>query len=547
MSAGSASMAFQPHQDQNLVHRLSHYTTFASLLTGLLHEHICTGCSADFVATGHPVVLEREITEDQIQYWIAQDNTPLSKSSQDGNQGRGCSRLRLLIGSPEQHSSDAEILPLPMSRETFETIRTTWNMPKELLRMMLSTLPIATPIQTLNAVGQSIHGLMMRSARSRDWNFCLGLVHNAETGIVHAIVNGMQGEEIDQLLTCLRESRSCLSEPMLLPIFLLELKVHYFAILLENRAERIEGIELDTGMKHEFSPNAKRKDARHREREKLLKELNFDEITQKLTGGTGTLSFCDMTFASSLRALELVCSVKERIRSLPYCRPDRINAADTNAVDTRVAYLRGLIVGAQAHSGVLSARTKAQVQTVYSMIGQKDNQLNIETAAASRKIAEISLRHNTAMKDMAKDSRNIAILTRKDSTDMRIIAVVTLLFLPGTFMAALFDAGFFNFSPGDSDQVVSKWIWLYIALTGAATLVVFGGWYLFSHKQNKKMMRVVNADARPSLGSDRDDLESGVTALATPPATAPLWTARSMSTGEMELVSSFGRSADALK
>ncbi|EXJ62355.1 hypothetical protein A1O7_02789 [Cladophialophora yegresii CBS 114405] len=501
----------------------------------------------DSEAAGHPVVLERDITEDQVQDWLAQDDPPSSQSSQDGNQGRVRSRLRVLIGSPEQHSSDAEILPLPMSRETFEAVRTTWNMPKELLRMMLSTLPIATPIQTLNDLAQPVNGLMMRSARSRDWNFCLGLVHNAETGTVHAIVNGLQGEEIAQLLTCLRESRSCLSEPMLLPIFLLELKVHYFAVLLENRAERIEGIELDTGMKHEFSLSAKRKEARHREREKLLKDLNFDEITQKLTGGTGTLAFCDMTFASSLRALERVCLVKERIRCLRNHRPDRINAAGANAVDTRIAYLRELIVGAQAHSGVLSARTKAQVQTVYSMIGQKDNKLNIETAAASRDIAEISLRHNTAMKEMAVDSRNIAILTRQDSTDMRIIAVVTLLFLPGTFMAALFSADFFDFSPRDTNEVVSKWIWLYFVLTGAATLVVFGGWYLFSHRQNKKIVAAMNTDARPPLMSDRDDLESGITALPAPPDARPLWTARSMSTGEMELVSSFGRSADALK
>jgi hypothetical protein len=151
---------------------------------------------------------------------------------------------------------------------------------------------------------------------------------------------------------------------MLLPIFLLELKVHYFAVLLENRAERIEKIELATGMKREFSPNANGKAARHREGEQLLKGLDFDEITQKLTGGTGTLSFCDMTFASSLRALELVCSVKDRIRCLTNARPEKIDPNSVYAVDTRVAYLRELIVGAQAHSGVLSARTKAQVQTV---------------------------------------------------------------------------------------------------------------------------------------------------------------------------------------
>jgi hypothetical protein len=113
-------------------------------------------------------------------------------------------------------------------------------------------------------------------------------------------------------------------------------------------------------------------------------------------------------------------------------------------------------------------------------------------------------------------------------------------------MAALFSAGFFNFSPEDSDQVVSKWIWLYFALTAGATLVVFCGWYLFSQRQNRKMMTVMNADARPPLRNDWIDLERGMTASMAPPVTASLWTTRSRSIGDVELFS-FGSSADALK
>ncbi len=47
----------------------------------------------------------------------------------------------------------------------------------------------------------------------------------------------------------------------------------------------------------------------------------------------------------------------------------------------------------------------------------------------------MSARDNAAMKAIAEDSKNVALLTRLDSTNMRIIAVVTLFFLPGTFTA----------------------------------------------------------------------------------------------------------------
>ena len=61
--------------------------------------------------------------------------------------------------------------------------------------------------------------------------------------------------------------------------------------------------------------------------------------------------------------------------------------------------------------------------------------MNIEIGDASKKIAEASLRDSAAMKAIAEDSKKVALLTRQDSTNMRIIAAVTLFFLPGTFTA----------------------------------------------------------------------------------------------------------------
>ncbi|EXJ66084.1 uncharacterized protein A1O5_10699 [Cladophialophora psammophila CBS 110553] len=232
-------------------------------------------------AGGELVLLDREIPEPEIIDQIGADAFLPSERAFDDNHAKGRLRLQLLIGSPEQHKSDAQILALPISRHTFETVRTAWNLPPELLRMMLSTLPIATEFRAKNSAGQAITVLMVRSARSRDWNFCLGLVYNEETRVISGIVNGMQAEETDLMLECLRESTSYLQDPMLLPVFLLELKVHYFAVLLEKRAQGIEDIEYRTGMRHGFSTNPSRNAARDREREKLLKELNFDEITQK--------------------------------------------------------------------------------------------------------------------------------------------------------------------------------------------------------------------------------------------------------------------------
>ncbi len=69
------------------------------------------------------------------------------------------------------------------------------------------------------------------------------------------------------------------------------------------------------------------------------------------------------------------------------------------------------------------------------MIAQKENLLNLRMAKSSLQVAEASQRDSATMKEMAKDSQMVAIATSRDSSMMRIIAVVTMVFLPPTFTA----------------------------------------------------------------------------------------------------------------
>ena len=72
---------------------------------------------------------------------------------------------------------------------------------------------------------------------------------------------------------------------------------------------------------------------------------------------------------------------------------------------------------------------------MYSLINQRDNRIAIETARGIRQIAESQQHDNAIMRIMAEDSNEIARLTRRDSSDMRTIAALTLIFLPARFIA----------------------------------------------------------------------------------------------------------------
>lgn len=69
----------------------------------------------------------------------------------------------------------------------------------------------------------------------------------------------------------------------------------------------------------------------------------------------------------------------------------------------------------------------------------------------------------------------IAIKTNEDSSSMRTIAALTMIFLPGTFISSVFGMTFFD-SAGGSFFVLKKW-WLYLAITVPLTLLTVGIWW----------------------------------------------------------------------
>ena len=75
------------------------------------------------------------------------------------------------------------------------------------------------------------------------------------------------------------------------------------------------------------------------------------------------------------------------------------------------------------------------MKQLYSNIAQCGNRLNFDISLAQQVIARLALADSKAMKGITKDSKQVAIMTRNDSTDMHSIAAVTLIFLPGTFTA----------------------------------------------------------------------------------------------------------------
>lgn len=207
-------------------------------------------------------------------------------------------------------------------------------------------------------------GLMLRSARSRDCSFSLALIYDRHTGSVSGLLHGLQEQEAQRLLSSLHKSIEVVQDPLLFPLILFEMKIHFFARLLENRARGLEDLEESTGMRH-FNTMSRETES---ERAEKLQQLSFSDITEKLTGIAGTLAFCEMTFESCLQGLSVAREWRNKIidHSTKSETSGRWNAC-TN-IDRRMAYIESLAAGAKAHGKVLETRRAAQVQTVRSPI-----------------------------------------------------------------------------------------------------------------------------------------------------------------------------------
>ncbi|KAM3509857.1 hypothetical protein MY11210_006144 [Beauveria gryllotalpidicola] len=101
---------------------------------------------------------------------------------------------------------------------------------------------------------------------------------------------------------------------------------------------------------------------------------------------------------------------------------------------------------------------------------------NRAEATKDRLHNEIQLSFNTVTQDDAATTIQISLIAQTDSRVMRMIAYLTLGFLPATFISAIFSTSFFNFNPEHQKYSVSSMFWIYWVF---AALVTVGMFYMF--------------------------------------------------------------------
>lgn len=98
---------------------------------------------------------------------------------------------------------------------------------------------------------------------------------------------------------------------------------------------------------------------------------------------------------------------------------------------------------------------------------------------------EITLAFNAAAQRDSKIQVRIGEEAKREASAMKAIAVVTMTFLPATFVSTLFGMNFFSFEPSEgverSSFTVSRHFWIYWAFSVPMTFVTLALWFGWSH------------------------------------------------------------------
>jgi hypothetical protein len=86
-------------------------------------------------------------------------------------------------------------------------------------------------------------------------------------------------------------------------------------------------------------------------------------------------------------------------------------------------------------------------------------------------------------------STNIAISMQRESLSLKTLSLVTMFFLPWTFVATLFSSPLLNWNQDQSkstEKTVDGWFWIYWAVTIPLTLLNFEIWGVWTFILGRK-------------------------------------------------------------
>ncbi|KAF2008583.1 hypothetical protein BU24DRAFT_429178 [Aaosphaeria arxii CBS 175.79] len=321
------------------------------------------------------------------------------------------------------------------------------------------------------------------TAYSSMWSFALKW--DAQTGRTDGFLEGFSPASLTEFTEHIKSSSTYLGHGLTLP----EILVHMITTQLNDRM-RIPCEEL-------FYDEERRTDLSNlsylgSKRPAALQTWSLDEIqgiTTRANRYITTMVYLKRRFRSTAQITHRLLSILEEV--------SRIDRTDSDAWtqdqledDRRKQRLQnrvGVLEGYEYQTECMLKRIENLNNVLYTVLAQIDSR-------NQGRLAKINLQ--------------IAQAVRNDSLPMRTIAYITLVLLPGAFVAAIFGMNFFQFDETTRELTVARTFWHYWAITIPVTILVLLVWNVWNYRENRKGMDVHKSMQYLSKKPQVDDMET---------------------------------------
>ncbi|KAF7675794.1 hypothetical protein GT037_006513, partial [Alternaria burnsii] len=319
-----------------------------------------------------------------------------------------------------QKDSDGQIRPIPYSLGAIEAIHSYWNVP-------YNHIPSFKSIESCNITFSPIIG-------NESWKGLVIEMSTATSLVTYDSANHRTfglcllrfEEDGERLVRRIERLPNFAANPLFAPFLIAEIAVHGTEYQIDKDYGASLRMEEALGYWSQDSD------------ERVEKDLNFANMIQSLNTLSIAVANTEYIQTRMISAIELL---NDQVPVWPK-EPGALVGIE---LQEQARLLQQFTLNWRAVSRRTKDSVQSMTQTIYATLQQRDNQLNHRYGA-----------------------------------DMRLITAITLIFLPGTFIATFFSTTFWDFSPGNRGAKVTYWVYLYFAVTIGLTLLVLVVWRSFS-------------------------------------------------------------------
>lgn len=366
--------------------------------------------------------------------------------------------------STERNNSVVQQSPchIPFERKTFFRVMDTYKVPSSFFYSLFTGIPTVT-LERVPSHEES-RSLLFRTPLSTRENWTLAVSWDPLSKAIAGIIHGAEEKDLDGLASSLTHLNEKLFHPLLMPVCLCEMLVDSDTKAIRTHATELYQIEIKTNF-HGFYPTASEGSSRLA----TTPEQDFEEITRSLNFIISRLAFHEMRIGANTTTMDSLRQMNS---------PSLLNLSEDEDWVSRVKcstqWIEDTLASLKSENEALLLElacnqkiAQSQLEIVYNLVAQRDNKDNLK---------------------LAKISTEIASVTKDDSFAMRTIAVMSILFLPGTFVSSFFSMSMFDWQAPEGGSVLSSLFWVYWAVTVPLTLAVFSVWrfWLHQHKDHDK-------------------------------------------------------------